>query len=631
MADIFLSYASEDRERIIPLVEVFEAEGFSVWWDRHIGPGASFDLEIERELALASCVVVVWSDHSLRKDWVRDEADEGLERGILVPVRIDDVRPPLGTRRVQMADLKMWPEAEPEQLQQLSDSIRSLVGGLAPDSAEDRELTEPDQIVIAVLPLVDRSSNGNMRYLCEGLAEDLMNALFLIEGVQVLSATDTFQYNNAVTSVKEIGRSLGATVVLEGSVQSAGERLAITSRLVQVRSGITLWSDRYLRGVDDAFEIQSEIATNVVNGLRAKLSLRTTIEPVAVGRSRDPIAYELFQQARTIFQSENDVAKAGLLSIVFLECSVRQDPGFAKAIAELIVRYTYYGDLLTQEEQQANVSALVRQLEVLDRDGPLISDVRASLERDMLVLAKTSAKDILDGKRVHAYVHPTGSDDVRHHYAIALAHTGLPREAIDYFLTVNREQESNYVWSQIHRAQCHTMLGEEDIAIEQYESLRRAARAGTMIGYEFEALCRISIGDLDGADALPVGWAIMKKYLVDPLIGWKRGESVNMPKGHESWKIQEMLAYYNFLTGDADLGFDLFDSAIHLSGEERHWIAFRFLTMRSRFDNTVVDSPLFQTLLPRLGLDPDTREQIRQTVKELTPVTGIVARPLMPL
>ena len=100
MADIFLSYSSEDRERVQPLVEVLEEQGYSIWWDRRIGMGTSFDLEIERELDQASCVVVVWSQNSVRSEWVRNEATEGQERGILVPVQIDDVRLPLMVRRV---------------------------------------------------------------------------------------------------------------------------------------------------------------------------------------------------------------------------------------------------------------------------------------------------------------------------------------------------------------------------------------------------------------------------------------------------------------------------------------------------------------------------------------------------
>ena len=112
MADVFLSYASEDRERIEPLVKRLEAEGWSVWWDRALIVGPSFEEKIEEALADACCVVVAWSEHSVRSRWCRAEAAEGIERNILVPVLIDDVRPPLQFRGSHTASLLGWPDGE---------------------------------------------------------------------------------------------------------------------------------------------------------------------------------------------------------------------------------------------------------------------------------------------------------------------------------------------------------------------------------------------------------------------------------------------------------------------------------------------------------------------------------------
>jgi len=109
MADVFISYAAEDRNRIEPLVQVLETAGFSVWWDRQIDAGRSFDRVIEEELAVASCVLVVWSIPSVDSDWVREEAEDGLRRDILLPVQIDECQIPLGFRRIQAAQLIGWP------------------------------------------------------------------------------------------------------------------------------------------------------------------------------------------------------------------------------------------------------------------------------------------------------------------------------------------------------------------------------------------------------------------------------------------------------------------------------------------------------------------------------------------
>ena len=104
MTDVFISYSSEDRDRVRPLVATLERGGWDVWWDRQIDAGVAFDREIERAIDEAKCIVVVWSSTSVESEWVRTEAGEGLEKGNLVPVLIEDVKPPLAFRRIQAID-----------------------------------------------------------------------------------------------------------------------------------------------------------------------------------------------------------------------------------------------------------------------------------------------------------------------------------------------------------------------------------------------------------------------------------------------------------------------------------------------------------------------------------------------
>ena len=108
MSDIFLSYASEDREHAEKLARALETQNLSVWWDRTIPPGRSFDEVIDEAIAAARSMVVLWSNISIGKNWVLEEATDGRERGILIPVLIDEVQPPRGFRRMQAADLSDW-------------------------------------------------------------------------------------------------------------------------------------------------------------------------------------------------------------------------------------------------------------------------------------------------------------------------------------------------------------------------------------------------------------------------------------------------------------------------------------------------------------------------------------------
>jgi hypothetical protein len=106
--DIFISYAREDENWVQTLVRGLEERGLSVFWDRNIPAGQTWRTHIGRSLNNARCVVVVWSRHSIESQWVAEEADEGKQKGILVPVLLDAVAPPIGFRSIQAADLSDW-------------------------------------------------------------------------------------------------------------------------------------------------------------------------------------------------------------------------------------------------------------------------------------------------------------------------------------------------------------------------------------------------------------------------------------------------------------------------------------------------------------------------------------------
>lgn len=131
MTDIFISYASEDRERAKTLAEALEAEGWTVWWDRLIPFGRPFDEVIQENLHAAKCVVVLWTDHSVASKWVRSEAAAAEERHTLVPAMLDqDVQLPLAFKLLQAAKLHDWePGADNAEYDKLLAQIRTLVAG----------------------------------------------------------------------------------------------------------------------------------------------------------------------------------------------------------------------------------------------------------------------------------------------------------------------------------------------------------------------------------------------------------------------------------------------------------------------------------------------------------------------
>ena len=108
MSDVFISYSKEDGEAARLISDKLGAAGFSVWWDRRIMPGKTWDEAIGASLDSASCVVVLWSKISVQSRWVREEAERGADRGILVPIFIEKVEPPFGFGRIEAGDLSGW-------------------------------------------------------------------------------------------------------------------------------------------------------------------------------------------------------------------------------------------------------------------------------------------------------------------------------------------------------------------------------------------------------------------------------------------------------------------------------------------------------------------------------------------
>jgi TolB-like protein len=191
---------------------------------------------------------------------------------------------------------------------------------------------------IAVLPFADMSSEKDQDYFCEGMAEEILNALTKVEGLQVTARTSAFQFKGKAQDVREIGESLNVKTLLEGSVRTAGDRLRITAQLINVADGYHLWSERYDRKMEDVFAIQDEIASRVVEALKVQL-LSSEESPGVKVHTRNMEAYHLYLKGQHYRRSRYDIAKAK----EFFEQAVVVDPSYSPAYAGLADCYNHLG------------------------------------------------------------------------------------------------------------------------------------------------------------------------------------------------------------------------------------------------------------------------------------------------
>jgi TolB-like protein/Tfp pilus assembly protein PilF len=212
---------------------------------------------------------------------------------------------------------------------------------------------------IAVLPFVNMSADAENEFFCDGLAEELLNALTKIESLKVAARTSAFSFKGTNTKVSEIGHALGVNTVLEGSVRKAGERVRIMVQVVNAADGYHIWSERYDREMNNIFAVQDEITLAVVEALKVKL-LQSERSAMLKKATDDPEAYQLYLRGRAFWnrRTPSDFEKA----IGYFEEAIAIDPEYSLAYSGTTDCYTLlaYFEIAAPHElrERARASAI---------------------------------------------------------------------------------------------------------------------------------------------------------------------------------------------------------------------------------------------------------------------------------
>jgi adenylate cyclase len=342
MADVFVSYARNDKARVAPLVAAIEAKGWSVWWDPEITPGQQFDDQIDAEIAAALAVLVVWTPVSVASRWVRGEAREAAERGILVPVRFEQARLPMDVRAIHTTDLDGWGEnAASLQAQEFLRALGALIAraqALRPAksgsaSASSSPGKDSRRYTICVLPFVNMSGDSEQEYFSDGITEDIITDLSKISALGIIARNSAFMYKQKNVDILKVARELKVSHVLEGSVRKAGGRIRINAQLVDGETNSHVWADRYDRDSSDIFALQDEISEAIVKALKLRLLPE---EKKAIERrgTSNAEAHNLYLMARQTYIASQEYDPRTAEAIIRLCARATEiDPNYAQAWA----------------------------------------------------------------------------------------------------------------------------------------------------------------------------------------------------------------------------------------------------------------------------------------------------------
>lgn len=195
---------------------------------------------------------------------------------------------------------------------------------------------------IAVLPFKNMSADPEQEYFCDGLAEELINALTQIRDLRVVARTSAFSFKGKELDIREIGGKLNVETLLEGSVRKAANRLRITAQLINVADGYHLWSERFDRELVDVFAIQDDIAQSIVKALKIEV-LGEKVAPLIKAHTENPEAYEAYLKGR--FHWYKFTPEHFDTALEYFQIALEKYPNYALAYTGIAKLWLAHGNL----------------------------------------------------------------------------------------------------------------------------------------------------------------------------------------------------------------------------------------------------------------------------------------------
>ncbi len=310
--------------------------------------------------------------------------------------------------------------------------------------------SEKEKISIAVLPFINRSSDISQEYFSDGITEELINVLSQIPSLKVLGRSSSFSYKSKNEDLREFGKLLNVSFILEGSVQKSANKLRISVQLIKASDGFQIWSEKYDRELTDVFDIQDEISLSILREIEVKL-LGNHKEYALKRYTNNPEAYERYLKGRYFhnkFAGEEEYQKA----ISYFKSAIEIEPNYAIAysgIASCYLNLWFYRFLQPHESLTLMKLATAKAMEIDDQmpDSYLSQARMELLFKWDFKSAKNSYKKALElgGNSAELHIQYALFCGICENHDLAQKHN-LKALSIDPFSLVNSFYSSYIYW-----------------------------------------------------------------------------------------------------------------------------------------------------------------------------------------
>jgi len=635
---IFVSYSHDDAAAVYPEMRHLHESGFNIWYDEGISPGSTWRDEVALALTQSKVFLFYISPRSIHSENCLQELNFALsrERKILA-VHLEPTELTMGVelslsnkQAIMKAD-----HSDSAYFEKLRSSLNSLLPKTVPVergfkiSLPEAAVTSTNERSIAILPLSNRSSDEEIEYLCDGIAEELIGGLSKLAGLRVASQLSTFALKNQGHDIRTIGDKLKVSHVLSGSVQKSGERVRVNISLNDVANDNAVWSERYNGTLDDVFEFQESVARNVVDALELELSSHKRDAPLIDTGTNNAQAYNSFLLGHHAFLTLT--ARGLTVALDHLHHAVSLDPQFGRAYY-----YIYLCNVLTTDIFGAPREPLIDKareaVEKMWKTDFVVPIPRVYIQRNLT--REWPAEPDLAREAIEKIRNPDQEWQGFQYWSlgIQLGLAGLQRGSFEY---LNKYWDttpaglsastnfSNYYCSALEllgRFEQEIEFITQELSVNPDRPLQLGVRAMT---YSRTGQYRKAEDDLRQlAKIYPRNFAQFCHLY------WTR--EMEAAREYYAWlegqpRLQVLFKYWGaFLLGDIEKGLDYL-----VESEVEPW-EFKISSVRclpqSRV-HEVWNHPRHRARMESLGITDQWRDELLQLANEVAPITGISVKP----